>query len=218
MQPEFWKKKWEAGTLGFHQEKVHPALEMWGFPLLEGTGSSVLIPLAGKSWDIHHLATRGHHVTAVELSSLAAQQFHDEQGRSASRQARGPFEEWSSERCDYLVGDVFRVKEANLPPQDFIWDRAALVALAPEQRARYGPLLLSLLRPGGILLLNVFRYPRGQKEGPPHSIEEHEVFSLFGKDARIELLESRDRIEEETRWKEMGFPYWITSTWKITRR
>lgn len=218
MQPEFWKKKWKAGTLGFHQEKIHPALERWGFPLLEGTQSSILIPLAGKSWDIHCLASRGHQVTAVELSSLAARQFHTEHKRNAHVTQRGSFEEWSSERCSYLVGDIFGIHEAKLPPQDMIWDRAALVALAPEQRARYGPLLLSLLRPGGVLLLNVFRYPRGQKEGPPHSIEEHEVFSLYGHDAQIELLESKDRIDEETRWKEMGFPYWITSTWKITRR
>ena len=126
MQPEFLKKKWEAGTLGFHQEKIHLALERWGFPLLQGTQSSILILLL-KSWEDHCLASRGHQVIAVEpfsrreLSSFEqSEMLMTQRGLLKNEPASGA-----------LTLLVILEYEAKLPLQDMIWDRAALVALAP---------------------------------------------------------------------------------------
>ena len=217
MEHKFWRERWKEGRIGFHQDVVHPTLLKWKDSLFKQSGASVLVPLAGKSHDVNWFAEEGHQVTAIELSSIAARQFHEEHGRTPQRTIIGPYEVLNSERCQFLVGDVFEAAQTGKGAFDIIWDRAALVALDPPRRERYAPLMLSLLKPGGFILLNTFRYPRGIKEGPPHSIEEHEVFSLYGDNTRIELLESEDRIEEETRWKEMGFSFWITSTWKITK-
>lgn len=218
MEPSFWHARWEEDRHGFHQERVHPTLLERIPQLASSSPLRVLVPLAGKTWDVHWLATEGHHVTAIELSERAVQQFHHEQGRQAVRTETPPYTLYSSPNCRYLVGDVFDVKPEIVGEIDLIWDRAALVALDPARRDRYAPTLLQLLRPGGILLLNTFRYPPNAREGPPHSIEEHEVMRHFGAECQVELLESKDRIDEEIRWKSLGFTSWIASTWKITKR
>ena len=217
MEHKFWRERWKEGRVGFHQADVHPTLLKRKKELFSLSGQSVLVPLAGKSFDVNWFAQEGHEVTAIELSVIAAREFHEEHQREPTVGKVGSYEVFQSERCRFMVGDVFNAKELGEGSFDIVWDRAALVALDPPRRAKYGPLMLSMLKPGGFILLNTFRYPRGIKEGPPHSIEEQEIWALYGDNARIELLESADRIEEETRWKEMGFPFWVTSTWKITR-
>ena len=218
MEHQFWRERWKEGRIGFHQEKVHPTLLKYQSTLFAQSGQSILVPLAGKSFDVDWFDQQGQHVTAIELSSVAARTFHEEHNRSPHRETKGSYEQFTSGNCRFLVGDVFKATELGLGSFDAIWDRAALVALDPPRRKAYGPLMLSLLKPGGFILLNTFRYPRGIKEGPPHSIEEHEIYSLYGEGARIELLESEDRIEYEQRWRDLGFPFWITSTWKITKK
>ncbi len=41
---------------------------------------SILVPLCGKSLDLHWLYQHGHSVVGVELSGLAAKQFFEENG------------------------------------------------------------------------------------------------------------------------------------------
>ena len=218
MEAKFWKERWKEGRHGFHKSEVHPALLRWAPDLLAEGPKNLLVPLAGKSLDVDWLAREGHQVTAIELSVRAVQQFHEENQRVAKTSSLGSYQAYNSERCRYLVGDVFDANPELLGTFDLIWDRAALVALDRPRRIRYAPLLCALLSPGGILLLNTFRSPRLPEDGPPHSIEEHEVMSLFGEHCTIELLESENRIDQETRWRDMGLTYWITSTWKLTRR
>ena len=61
-----WRKRWEGDTRGWELGKtVHPRLAEFEERLLPEP-SRVLVPLAGQSHDVAHLAWRGHNVVAVE--------------------------------------------------------------------------------------------------------------------------------------------------------
>ncbi|MCB9526156.1 MAG: thiopurine S-methyltransferase [Myxococcales bacterium] len=176
--PERWLKSWQEGRIGFHRDEVHPDLIRHEAEFLGGGPHRVLVPLAGKTVDLAWLASRGHQVTAVELSPLAAQAFHREQGIDAVPQAAGDHELWRSQNLDYLVGDCFHLQRPAAGPFTRVWDRAAMVALDPERRARYLA-HLRYLAPGAQILLNVLTYPEGAREGPPHSIPPSEVLAAY---------------------------------------
>ncbi len=218
MEAQFWIGRWKEGRMGFHQEKVHPDLLQFRESFLGNRSHHVLVPLAGKTWDIPWLVQHGHQVTAFELSEVAAQQFHQEHNLEPTVQQAGPYTLYETPGCRFFVGDVFDATPELVGPADRIWDRAALVALNPEQRRKYSAHLTDLLSPGGVMLLNTFRYGPGTKEGPPHSLEEWEVFEHYGQACTIELVKSADEIEAESRWRDLGFTYWIASTWRITKR
>ena len=76
-----------------------------------------------------------------------------------------------------------------------LYDRASLVALPPELRARYAEKMraLSVGSPTLTYLLVTFEYDQSIAAGPPFSVPESEVRSLYGAHFKIELL---DRHEE----------------------
>lgn len=218
MEHEFWHSRWEEGRTGFHQDEVHASLRKWLGACKVPAGGRILVPLAGKSWDVDWLASQGYSVTAVELSTLAAEQFHEATQRKFISSMQGPYRRYESAQCTFLVGDVFDLPDVSPDPFDLIWDRAALVALNPEQRSRYAPLLMRLLRPEGTLLLNSFRYDRDKRTGPPHSIEEDEIHRLYSPWGSVELLEAYDDASNPGRLQEWNLSFWLHSVWKMTRK
>ena len=73
MDANFWKARWEAGQIGFHEGRPNRYLERYVGRL--GTRRRVLAPLAGKAHDLAFLAELGHEVIGVELSEFAARAF-----------------------------------------------------------------------------------------------------------------------------------------------
>jgi thiopurine S-methyltransferase len=70
----FWEQKWAEGATAFHRGAVSPALERHArtyFP----PGSTVLVPLCGKSHDLAWLAAQGFEVHGVEFVEQAAREF-----------------------------------------------------------------------------------------------------------------------------------------------
>lgn len=65
---------------------------------------------------------------------------------------------------------------------DAVWDRAALVALEPAMRASYIHALTSVLRSEGDYLLSVFSYDQSLMAGPPFSVADDAVKTLFDKE------------------------------------
>src|SRR5690606_40973507 len=58
----YWLHRWDEGRTGFHRDDVMPLLQRH-WPALElPADAAVLVPLAGKTLDMHWLAARGHPV------------------------------------------------------------------------------------------------------------------------------------------------------------
>ena len=87
MDADFWLQKWQEGQIGFHRHDVMPLLQKHWPSLQLPEASRVLVPLCGKSLDMHWLAAQGHRVLGVELSPLAVTQFFDEAGLALLTQA-----------------------------------------------------------------------------------------------------------------------------------
>lgn len=213
MEAAFWLERWAQRQIGFHQSEVHEDLLRYGERFLDGGPHRILVPLCGKSVDLLHLARLGHDVVGVELAEDAVRELFAEAGRAPEVRVEGAYRVYRAENLEVRVGDVFALEGRF----DRVWDRAALVALDPPRRARYARLLTDLLRPGGVMLLNAFRYT-GHKPGPPHSVPEHELAGHYAGSFRIELLGARDRIADEERWRAAGLSEWAESTWWLERR
>ncbi|MFZ5480101.1 MAG: thiopurine S-methyltransferase [Myxococcota bacterium] len=169
MQRDFWLDRWREGRINFHEQAVNPHLARWWGAI--GAGRDVLVPLCGKTHDLHWLLARGHHVTGVELSPIACEAAFAEHGLRPTREEAGAFVAWRAGDLTILQGDVFDLVGAF----DAVWDRAATIALPPDTRARYAAHLRSLVRPGGGVLLVTMDYPQEAREGPPFAVPEAEV-------------------------------------------
>lgn len=220
MDADFWRERWRTGQLGFHQTEVNAHLAAHYAKLTcappAGTPARILVPLCGKSVDLAYLAGRGHEVIGIELVQTAADAFFEEQGRTAQVTRDGPHTRLSDGNVEIVVGDFFDLTPAELGTFDGIWDRAALVALPPELRARYAPHLASFVERGARLLLVTFVFD-GPPVGPPHSVPEGEVRELFGPYFALEHLDDRDLLPESPRFRERGVTSLREHVWLGTR-
>ncbi len=220
MEPDFWHERWKLGQTGFHQDAVHDDLVQHANWLLGGGPKRLLVPLCGKSRDLHWAGAQGHRVTGVELSPVAARAMYQEQGLPFDESSVGPFGRVGSTDVSVLTGDVFALQPdilrstlGDLP--DRLWDRAALVALRPDQRPRYLQALRRVLAPGARVLLNSLVYDPTLHDGPPWSVDEPEVRALW-EDAQVDLVDRVDVLEQEPRWKERGHQWFRRDLYHIT--
>ena len=204
MEPNFWHERWASNRTGFHQDSVNPHLERHWHSLGLLPGSRILVPLCGKSLDMIWLHEQGHRVVGIELSQLAVAAFFSEHGLTpAIRQGHG-YSCWSAEGIDLYCGDFFKLPAAELGRIDGCFDRAALVALPEEMRARYAEALLELLPSLAPVLLVTLEYNPAEMDGPPFSVSQHEVRQLFGAQCRIERLHSDDALGKNAALQERG--------------
>ena len=198
MRSEFWLERWARNEIGFHLPVVNARLRACWPALDLAPGTPVLVPLCGKSLDLHWLAERGHPVTGVELSDRAVAAFFEAAGESPAVTRSAHFAVQASGRVRILCGDFFDLHRYDLHRDDLgrnttidvtaVFDRAALVALPPEMRVRYAAHLQQLL-PGAVrILLVTLEYDQRRVPGPPHAVLEDEVRALFEPRGRIECL------------------------------
>ncbi|MDH5564302.1 MAG: thiopurine S-methyltransferase [Nitrospirota bacterium] len=191
MEAEFWLQRWEKREIGFHQVEINRYLEPY-WPTLElAGGSTVLVPLCGKSRDMRWLAQLGHHVLGVELCETAVQEFFEELNVQPQVDQKGLFVRYSAENIELLVGDVFALTAEDLQEVAGVYDRAALVALPLDMRRDYVNLLAEIVPAKTQTLLITFEYRLGDREGPPFSIPIDAVQGLFEGGCDITLLDSQ---------------------------
>ncbi len=192
MDSEYWLERWRAGRTGFHRAEANPRLVEHHERVL-GPTIRVLVPLCGKSADLEWLAVRGHEVVGIELSELAAQAFFSERGVQPQRAERAGFVAYAHGAITIFVGDFFDATAELTGYCDGVYDRAALIALPPELRARYAAQLPSLLAPKARLLLVTLDYDA--EGGPPFRVTASEVQSLYAT-AKVTPLGSIDARAE----------------------
>ncbi|GHC31627.1 thiopurine S-methyltransferase [Kushneria pakistanensis] len=207
---EQWFDRWREGRIGFHSDSVQPMLARY-WPLLGiASHARVLLPLCGKSGDIHWLAQRGHPVLGVELVEAAVQGWFEAQGEARPQADPRPgFERFVSpaqtKRAEVTldVGNFFHLEADQGEAIDAFYDRAALIALPETARQRYALRLAELCRPGVEgLLISVVRDER-RDQGPPYVVTDEEIQRLFAPNFVLERLGEQpdDRGMTDIAWR-----------------
>ncbi|MFK8016721.1 MAG: thiopurine S-methyltransferase [Gammaproteobacteria bacterium] len=205
MEHEFWHERWRLNQIGFHEPEAHPMLARhWSRLSASGEGD-VLVPLCGKSVDMHWLARQGHSVVGSELSEVAVRDFFAELEIAPSR--HGILQRFQHGRYRLWCGDFFELTAQHEPPLSLAYDRAALIALPATLRQRYAAHLLSLLAPGASVLLITLQHDHPDLNGPPFCVTHDEIDRLFSDACRIEHLEQsaatvkgRFDVQETASW------------------
>lgn len=217
MEADFWLQRWKEGQIGFHRREVMPLLESHWSGLGLAPDSRVLVPLAGKSLDMHWLAAQGHRVLGIELSSLAVQQFFDEAGVRPRRSRSRYGEHFAGGSIEIIVGDAFAADADLFADIAGVYDRAALIALPLDLRLRYVNAVYGAL-PGTCKgLLITLEYPQPEKAGPPFSVDADEVAQLFTPLWRVDPLERRDILEQEERFRAEGVSALTTAVYRLQK-
>jgi thiopurine S-methyltransferase len=184
MRPEYWLERWQEGRIGFHRADATPRL-LEHQMVLDGA-IRVLVPLCGKSADLEWLVVQGFEVVGIELSELAAQAFFSERGFTPERREQGPFVAYRHGNVTILVGDFFAANVSDLGAFDGVYDRAAMIALPPELRARYTAHLQTLLAPKAKLLLVTLHFDAAG--GPPFSVSPVYVSAAYASAKKLSPL------------------------------
>ncbi len=203
MDAEFWLQRWREGQTGFHRPEVNPRLASFWSRLRLQPGDQVFVPLCGKSLDMLWLREQ-YAVLGVELSQLAVDAFFLENALQAEHAPQGAFTVHRTERLTLLCGDFFDLEPAQLERVSAVYDRAALIALPKPMRARYAAHLAGLLPSVTPMLLITLEYDQVQMDGPPFSVSEQEVETLFGSRWSIRCLHREELLASEPRFRERG--------------
>lgn len=204
MEPDFWIERWQRGEIGFHQEAGNDLLEKHWPALGLAPGSSVFVPLCGKSVDMMRLAAQGHWVVGAELSPLAVQDFFSENGLRAETRHAGSFTVYSAGAISIWCGDFFALPAEATQGIAAVYDRAALIALPSDMQDKYADKLRSLLPAGTPVLLVSLTYPDGAIAGPPFSTSRAQVDRLFAATHDIAMLDERDGLEASPVLRQRG--------------
>jgi thiopurine S-methyltransferase len=198
MRINFWIKTWGESNIGFHLADFHPALDKY-WPELE-TGTSVLVPLCGKTRDLLWLEERGLDVTGFEFVESAVVDFFRENSLAWEETVQYGHKCYSA--CDrnirIFVSDFIHfADDYGGQPMDSLYDRAALVALPEDMRAAYVAACKKLLTASPQGLLVTLEYEPIAMEGPPFSVPAAEVDRLWK--GQLALVEQVDMLSSMPR-------------------
>ncbi|MAF77767.1 MAG: thiopurine S-methyltransferase [Halobacteriovoraceae bacterium] len=202
MEADFWLNRWQENKIGFHREDYHEKLLQYFPELSPQNGQKVLVPLCGKTKDMLWLLNMNLYVHGVELSRKAIDSFFIENNFDRPKETQDQdFTHFTHENLIISQGDFFKLNSGD--QYDYIYDRAALVALPHEMRTRYSEVIENVLPTGGQYLLITFEYDQEKMEGPPFNVDANEVHRLFEKSFKIELKETMENVPEGPRLGEL---------------
>ena len=203
-----WLTRWQEGRTGWHEVNGNRALHRF-WPEI-APGSRVLVPLCGKSPDMHWLAQQDLKVTGVELSEIAARAFFEESGLEAKTSHIGGMIHYTAMDLPIriIVGDYFEFQAA---PFDALYDRASLVALPAGLRPRYIEHTKRLLKPAACMMLVTLEYEQSLAGGPPFSVPADEVLGYWPNARRVDI---RDDIDDcPPKFRQAGVREFLEVAW-----
>jgi len=204
----FWFDRWREGQIGFHEGTTNEMLA--ANVELFGKARRVLVPLCGKAEDLVFLASNGHTVIGCELVEDAVKAFFAEHQLTPAVTSHAHHVQYTHGPITIFAGDYFTFEPAIAGGLfDALYDRAALVALPPELRARYAQHTRALLVEHAPAVVVTFEYDQAGLAGPPFSVREEEVREIYAPHAMRLLAEQPD-----TRRPERGPT--INRCWAIT--
>ena len=207
MEEQYWLQRWQTNNTKFNQKKVNPLLVAFFHEFKLKKASKVLVPLCGKSIDMLWLAQQGHNVIGIELSEIACKAFFEENNLSYTQQELGPYVRYANENITLLAGDFNQLTFDIVGNIDFIYDRAALVALPETMRQNYANKLMELSSPHTKMFLISFVYEPSQMQGPPFSVPLETIESLFEDRLKIEVLHQQKVDKPSQHLVDKGLQY-----------
>ena len=216
MEADFWHNRWENNLTGFHLNEVNPYLKSNWSALNLASGSRVFVPLCGKSVDLLWLAEQGHEVVGIELSQYAAEAFFSENNLPVERRQLGKLELWQSEKISYFCGDIFDLTTDILGSVDAVYDRASIISLPLEMRQNYAAKLLELTQSASILLVTL-EYEQSKMNGPPFSVSESEINTLYGAYYQVKQLSAQDVLGNNEKFRARGLDYMDECIYQMDR-
>lgn len=202
-----WLARWQNNKIGWHVDTVNRSLIDY-FELLELTpGASIFVPLCGKSIDMIYLSEMGYSVVGVELSSIGIEQFFNDNNLQYSITKIDGFMFYQSERIAIYCGDYFDLGVEHLKTVSAVYDRASLIALELDLRAKYATHLADIIPSDARILLLTLIYPQHQMSGPPFSVSNAEVESLFSTAFKYRQLHCFNDIDNEPKFLRAGVDY-----------
>ena len=212
-----WLTRWQEHNIGWHHQEFNEhLLNHWSSISVPG-GSTLFVPLCGKSRDMLWLHEQGYNILGVELSPLAVSAFFEENNLAPSRSQKGAFESWQSGGLEILCGDIFKLERNHLAHVAAVYDRASLVALNPKQRKQYAALLQSSLPENTQMLLVAMDYPQAEMAGPPYSVPGEEVTELFADHFSVRQLDSLDLMSDSDRYQDKGLSSLHENIYKLQK-
>ena len=179
MEADFWHQRWSDKRIGFHQDKATPLLVSHWDRLALDRKTPVFVPLCGKSQDMIWLNQQGHPVQGVELSRTAIEEFDIENALQGQWKTIDGFELYCAGSIQIWHADLFALSSKQLGTIQAIFDRAALIALPKDMRTQYSDHISSLAAPHCQQLLICLEYEQSKREGPPFSVSENDVKTLY---------------------------------------
>ena len=195
-----WKEKWEQGVTGFHRSKVDATLKKYIDDLTRGKAdASVLVTWCGKSLDVPWLCSKGYTTVGVEISETGVKQLFEENDIPHTTSSEGQefvVYKATNRNLKVFVGNFYKLTPEIAGTYDCIWDHNALGAAEPAEREAYRSVLVSLLKPGGRVLLSNYEFDAQGRDRAPYSLSTEEIKDLFGFWFDVEFLENPDEFVE----------------------
>ncbi|MFT5505260.1 MAG: thiopurine S-methyltransferase [Gammaproteobacteria bacterium] len=213
-----WHQRWRENKIAFHETDVNRYLQSYFFDFQLSSEGRIFMPLCGKAHDITWLADQGYEVIGIELSDIAINAFFSENGLSHQKFQAGSLVLHRAKNISIIQGDFFDLTSSVLGECDMVYDRAALIALNFEDRARYVEHMNKLLPKVKNHFIVNLEYSQEQMNGPPFSVSKAEIESHYSDQFNIKLLETNDIIEERQTWKERGLTALTESVYRLDRK
>ena len=202
-----WLARWQDNKIGWHVDVVNQSLVDY-LELLElEPGDNVFVPLCGKSIDLIYLSEMGYSVIGVELSPVGVVQFFVDNNLQYVVSEVDGFSLYQSERIKIYCGDYFNLNAGHLLRVSAVFDRASLIALDLDLREKYTVHLAAIIPFDARILLLTLIYPQHQMSGPPFSVSDSEVESLFSSAFKYRQLHCFNDIENEPKFLRAGVDY-----------
>lgn len=189
MDASFWHRCWENNTIGFHQDTVHPFLTDVLADKLVSSDDRVFVPLCGKSLDMFWLAERLE-VVGSEISEIACRDFFADKRIDCTPVKKGEHTCYQVDNISLWQGDFFTLEPNVFGPFDWIYDRAAIIALPLALREKYVKQLSLYIADHTKLLLISLEFPESELSGPPFPVFESDIKQLF-KGFKVNIVAER---------------------------
>lgn len=178
MKQDEWFSRWRDGRIAFHRLEVNELLlQFW--PKLEiKPNATIFVPFCGKSLDMIWFLRQGYSVIGIELSPIACKAFFVENGLKVTEYQSESFRIFESGKIKIFCGDYFELQAGMIGDISAVFDRGSLVALPKEMREKYVRHMHRLASNAKHLLITL-EYNQNEMSGPPFSVSEQEIQSLY---------------------------------------
>jgi len=172
LMAEDWIARWQQGRIGWHEADGNLYLQRY-WPKLPH-GSTVIVPLCGKSVDMMWLAAQGLAVTGIEFSEIAIKAFFSENSLEYTLGQGGELDVYAAVSAPIRIycGNYF---DYEADPADALYDRGALGTLPASERPGYIEHTKSLLLSDAYRLIITLEYDQAIVNGPPFSVLAEEI-------------------------------------------